>query len=206
MQIGCSPLMRCAYAATHGLHSKGQIKQIAASMKRFGFTNPIWYSDDTNHRRPWSVRGRSSWAWRACRWFGLSHLSADERRAYVLADNRLARGGWIERFSVELQRLIGLISRSDLNRIRRAGERLILDEAREAGEPAGPGPPSRNPLVGREPDGDLLGSSHSSAAVGDARSPRLPRVLDKARRNSSSRSALHCRSTATSVARRIRTS
>ncbi|MDT0507035.1 ParB/Srx family N-terminal domain-containing protein [Novosphingobium sp. MMS21-SN21R] len=35
-----------AYAGNARTHSKKQIKQIAASIERFGFTNPVLVSDD----------------------------------------------------------------------------------------------------------------------------------------------------------------
>jgi hypothetical protein len=64
-------------------HSKRQIKQIAASMKRFGFTNPILVSDDCE-----IIAGHGRFE--AAKLLGLagvpvvrlSHLSEDERRAW----------------------------------------------------------------------------------------------------------------------------
>jgi len=60
-----------------------------ASMKRFGFTNPILVSDDMRSSRPWSVRAAKLLAWRRAG-VRLSHL-AMTTAAYVLADNRWPR-------------------------------------------------------------------------------------------------------------------
>ena len=87
-------------------HSRKQIKQIAASIERFGFTNPVLISDDceiiAGHGRVEAARllGR-----RSVPTLALSHLSATERRAYILADNKLAlNAGWDkEILAIELQ-------------------------------------------------------------------------------------------------------
>ena len=73
-------------------HSKAQIKQIAASIERFGFVNPVLTADDGE-----IVAGHGRIA--AAKLLGLatvpvlrlSHLSEVERRAYVIADNKLAQ-------------------------------------------------------------------------------------------------------------------
>jgi len=79
-------------------HSKVQIKQIAASIKRFGFNNPILIADNGE-----IVAGHGRLA--AAKLLGLktvptlrlSHLNEAERRAYVIADNQLAlNAGWDE--------------------------------------------------------------------------------------------------------------
>jgi ParB-like chromosome segregation protein Spo0J len=77
-------------------HSKKQIQQIAASIERFGFTNPVLVSDDgeiiAGHGR---VEAAKALGLTSVPTLRLSHLSAAERRAYVLADNKLAlNAGW----------------------------------------------------------------------------------------------------------------
>jgi DNA modification methylase len=77
-------------------HSEEQIRQIADSMKTFGWTNPVLV-DGANgviagHGRLMAARllGMTEVP---C--IELSHLSERERRAYILADNRLAlNAGW----------------------------------------------------------------------------------------------------------------
>ena len=63
---------------------------------RFGFTNPVLISDDgeiiAGHGR---VMAAKALGLEAVPTLQLSHLSAEERRAYVLADNKLAlNAGW----------------------------------------------------------------------------------------------------------------
>ncbi len=77
-------------------HSKKQLRQIADSIVRFGFTNPVLVSDDNmiiaGHGRvePAKLLGMTEVPIRR-----LSHLNKDEVRAYVLADNRIAENtGW----------------------------------------------------------------------------------------------------------------
>lgn len=72
-------------------HSKKQVQQIARSIERFGFTNPVLVSDDgeiiAGHGR---VRAAALLGLAEVPTLALSHLSPSERRAYVLADNKLA--------------------------------------------------------------------------------------------------------------------
>jgi len=92
-------------------HSKVQIQQIAESIKRFGFTNPVLTSDDgeivAGHGRVLTAQQLGIDQAPTLR---LSHLSPAERRAYVLADNKLAlNAGWdTEILAIELQALIDL--------------------------------------------------------------------------------------------------
>jgi DNA modification methylase len=175
------------YSRNARTHSKGQIKQIAASMKRFGFTNPILVSDDYE-----IIAGHGRFE--AAKLLGLagvpvvrlSRLSEDERRAYVLADNRLAeKAGWDrEILAIELQELIALNFDIDLTGFAMPEIDLILDEAREAGEPAGPEDMhpemSAGPSVSRTGDLWLLGNHR--LLCGDARSADdYAKVLDKAK-------------------------
>ena len=79
-------------------HSDEQVAQIAASIKEFGFTNPILI-DGTNgiiagHGRLMAAR-KLSLDTVPC--IELSHLSDKQKIAYILADNRLAmNSGWDE--------------------------------------------------------------------------------------------------------------
>lgn len=77
-------------------HSKKQIGQIADSIRAFGFNNPVLIDDDSN-----IVAGHGRVE--AAKLLGLSvvptlelrHLSPAQKRAYVIADNRLAElAGW----------------------------------------------------------------------------------------------------------------
>jgi ParB-like chromosome segregation protein Spo0J len=92
-------------------HSKKQITQIARSIERFGFTNPVLISDENEiiagHGR---VEGARMLGIAKVPTIRLSHLSAADLRAYVIADNRLAQNaGWDrEVLAIELQALTDL--------------------------------------------------------------------------------------------------
>ncbi|MGU3663344.1 ParB/Srx family N-terminal domain-containing protein [Methylobacterium sp. A49B] len=84
------------YSGNARTHCKSQIRQIARSIERFGFTNPVLVSDDdeiiAGHGRVEAAKLLGLSAVPALR---LSHLGPAERRAYVLADNKLAlNAGW----------------------------------------------------------------------------------------------------------------
>jgi len=72
-------------------HSLSQIKQIADSIKEFGFTNPILIDGDrgviAGHGRLYAAR-LLEMPKVPC--IELSHLTEDQKRAYVIADNQLA--------------------------------------------------------------------------------------------------------------------
>ena len=77
------------YSRNARVHSKRQIRQIAASIERFGFTNPVLVSDNleiiTGHGR---VMAAKLLGMTAVPTLQLAHLRADERRAYVIARPR----------------------------------------------------------------------------------------------------------------------
>lgn len=77
-------------------HSKKQLEQIAASLLRFGFTNPILIDDDdgiiAGHGRVEAARLIDLTEVPTVR---LANMSEADRRAYVIADNKLAENaGW----------------------------------------------------------------------------------------------------------------
>lgn len=79
-------------------HSKKQIRQIADSIKHFGFTNPI-ILDDQNTILAGHGRAEAAKLLRIehipC--VRISSLTNEEKRAYVIADNKLAlNAGWDE--------------------------------------------------------------------------------------------------------------
>lgn len=96
------------YARNARTHSETQVAQIAASIAEFGFTNPILV--DTNagiiagHGRLLAARKLKL---SQVPVVVLDHLSETQKRAYILADNRLAESaGWDEELlSVELEDL-----------------------------------------------------------------------------------------------------
>src|SRR5262245_15083686 len=104
----------------------------------------------------------------------LSHLSEADKRAYVLADNKLAeQAGWDrELLAIELQALIELDVDLELPGFHMADIDLILEEAREASSAAS-GPedeapePSPGPAVSQI--GDLWRLDSHRLLCGDAR-------------------------------------
>jgi DNA modification methylase len=120
-------------------HSRKQIKQIAASIERFGFTNPVLISDEgeivAGHGR---VEAAKLLGIKTVPTLALSHLSEAERRAYVLADNKLAlTAGWDkEILAIELQGLVDLDFDVELTGFSLAEIDFVLDEAGEA-DPSG---------------------------------------------------------------------
>ena len=88
-----------------------QIRQIADSITRFGFTNPVLIDADggivAGHGR---VAAAKLLGLTQVPTLSLAHLDAAERRAYVLADNKLAENaGWDrELLAIELQGLIDI--------------------------------------------------------------------------------------------------
>ncbi len=135
-------------------HSKKQIKQIAASIERFGFTNPVLISDDdeiiAGHGR---VEAAKLLGIKRVPTLALSHLSAIERRAYVLADNKLAlNAGWDrEILAIELQALVDLEFETELTGFSLAEIDLVLDEAHDADPDASDAPEDIIPAVSDTP-------------------------------------------------------
>lgn len=84
------------YAKNSRTHSEAQIGQIVASIREFGFTNPVLIADDATiiagHGR---VLAAEAMGLSAVPCLRLSYLSEAQRRAYVIADNKLAlNAGW----------------------------------------------------------------------------------------------------------------
>jgi DNA modification methylase len=124
------------------------VRQIAESIKRFGFTNPVLISDQSEiiagHGRVMAAKELGLATIPTVR---LSHLSAEERRAYVLADNKLAlNAGWdTEILAIELQALIDLEFDVTLTGFSLAEVDLTLDQAREASTTTPDSPADRIP-------------------------------------------------------------
>ena len=84
------------YAKNARTHSKAQVEQIAASIREFGWTNPVLIKDDltiiAGHGRVMAAKSMGQTEVPCIR---LSHLTETQVRAYVIADNKLAlNAGW----------------------------------------------------------------------------------------------------------------
>ncbi|MEP1921407.1 MAG: ParB N-terminal domain-containing protein, partial [Ekhidna sp.] len=99
-------------------HSKKQIKQIARSIENFGFTNPILIDENgmilAGHGR---AQAALSLGLKEVPCLLLSKMSETEKRAYILADNKLAQNaGWDESIlASELEFLIEETDEIDLS-------------------------------------------------------------------------------------------
>jgi DNA modification methylase len=96
------------YAKNARTHSDEQVAQIAGSIKEFGFNNPILVDKDNSviagHGRLMAARKLGMDKVPVVE---LNHLTESQRKAYVLADNRIAlNSGWdTSMLSLELQDL-----------------------------------------------------------------------------------------------------
>ena len=167
------------YANNARTHSRKQIRQIADSIERFGFVNPVLIDAEGD-----IIAGHGRLA--AAQLLGIpevpvlpiTHLSPDEKRAYILADNRLAeKAGWDrEILAIELQALIDFDFEVEITGFELAEIDLILDEDRirksatepEAADevpPVSSGPPITQP-------GDVWRLGVHRLICGDARDPQ----------------------------------
>ena len=86
------------YARNSRTHSEEQVEQIARSIEEFGFTNPVLVDGEgtiiAGHGR---VMAAKLIGLARVPTIALGHLSEAQRRAYVIADNRIAlNAGWDE--------------------------------------------------------------------------------------------------------------
>ena len=96
------------YARNARTHSEAQVAQIAGSMTEFGFVNPVLVGEDNvliaGHGRVMAARLLGMRQVPAIR---LSHLSETQRRALIIADNKITENaGWDE--GLLRQELLGL--------------------------------------------------------------------------------------------------
>ena len=96
------------YASNSRTHSEEQVTAIAASIKEFGFTNPVLIDEGNGiiagHGR---VLAAKKLGLTEVPVIVLSHLTEAQRKAYVIADNKLAlNAGWdLELLSIEMRGL-----------------------------------------------------------------------------------------------------
>ena len=165
-------------------HSKKQIRQIADSIERFGFTNPILVDENNavlaGHCRLAAAKllGR-----RDVPTLVVSGLSEAQKRAYLLADNKLAeKAGWDRAIlAVELNSLAPLLEEIGLE-ISLTGfepseiDSLMGDLVDPEVDPADEPPPLAAKPVSRAGDLWLLGPHR--LLCGDAReAPHFRRLM-----------------------------
>ena len=96
------------YARNSRTHSDEQVSQIAASIKEFGFTNPVLIDDEggiiAGHGRCMAARKLKLETVPCIRLTGLTEA---QKKAYIISDNKLAlNAGWDdEMLAIEIQEL-----------------------------------------------------------------------------------------------------
>ena len=123
------------YGRNPRTHSAKQIQQIAASIKKFGFTNPILIDENrgviAGHGR---IEAAKLLGFTAVPTIRLEDMTQAQKRAYVLADNKLAENaGWDqELLALELADITKIESEFDLTvtGFETAEIDILLDPAR----------------------------------------------------------------------------
>lgn len=171
------------YAKNARTHSGKQLRQIANSIRQFGFTNPILI-DETNmilagHGR---VEAAKQLDIKKVPCIRLGSMTSAEKRAYVLADNKLAENaGWdIDILSDELRLILG---ESEIDIALTGFSVPEVELLLETGE-SGPAPsnegedavPQRHALAVSAP-GDLWRLGDHRLVCGDARDDNIYRTL-----------------------------
>lgn len=117
-------------------HSAKQIQQIVNSIKKFGFTNPVLVDANdrimAGHGR---VEAAKKLGLRKVPTLRLDHLTDDQIRAYIIADNKIAaNAGWDhEILAKELEYLTSVIDLDiDVTGFEMAEIDLIIDEAQQS--------------------------------------------------------------------------
>jgi DNA modification methylase len=118
MKIETTPIEKLIpYARNSRTHSPEQVAQIAGSIREFGFTNPVLIDADNGiiagHGRVMAA-GKLGMDKVPC--IRLAHLTDTQKRAYVIADNKLAlNAGWDEEMlALELGEIANLDFDMDL--------------------------------------------------------------------------------------------
>jgi len=119
------------YAANSRTHSPAQIAQIAASIKEFGFTNPVLIDAQggiiAGHGR---VMAAVQLGLQTVPCLRLSHLSDTQKRAYIIADNKLAENaGWdTDALAAEMQAIAAADFNLDLTGFSEAELETLIHE------------------------------------------------------------------------------
>jgi len=135
-------------------HSKKQIERLADGIRRFGFTNPVLIDgDDTLIAGHGRVEAARSLGLAEVPTLRLDYMSEAEKRAYVIADNRLAElAGWDrDLLAIEFEALHACDFDLTLTGFDLPEIDIIIDEHRtenesaDSGEDAQPGPAISRP-------------------------------------------------------------
>lgn len=156
-------------------HSKTQIGKIAASIAQFGFINPVVADDDdivlAGHGRLQAARLAGLDYVTVVRF---DHLTEAQKRAYLIADNRIAeQAGWDrEMLAIELGELADLLPAEGLDVALTGFEMAEIDLLVADMAPSQPQPEDAHPDVPANPvtrRGDLWLLGKHRILCGDAR-------------------------------------
>ncbi len=165
-------------------HSGKQLRQIADSVERFGFTNPVLIDGEN---RILAGHGRVE----AAKLIGMmevpclrfDHMSASKKRAYVLADNKLAlNAGWDEELlDLEFKELseVDLDFSLDITGFSIAALDALIEglSPEEAGDPAEDALPDPATTLRRCKPGDIYRLGPHRLICGDALDARTVEAL-----------------------------
>jgi DNA modification methylase len=169
-------------------HSRKQLRQIAASLRKFGFLNPVLI-DDANvilagHGRVEAAKLEGIGLIPVIRF---DHLTEAQKRAYVIADNKIAeQAGWDrEILALELGELIDLLPTEGFDVCLTGFEAPEIDALlKDMASPSRLGPEDKIPAAPRNPAtrrGDLWEMEKHRLLCGDAREPDdFDRLMDRA--------------------------
>lgn len=165
-------------------HSRKQIRQIAESIRRFGFTNPVLIDGEdrilAGHGRVEAAR-ELGMATAPC--LRIDHLSSAEKRAYALADNKLAlNAGWDEELSaLELKELMEADIEFDVSvtgfSIAEVDQLVEGLAPEEAGDPADDRLPDPSEVAARCRLGDIWRLGPHRLVCGDSLDPLVVAAL-----------------------------
>ncbi|MEO0884096.1 MAG: DNA methyltransferase [Pseudomonadota bacterium] len=167
-------------------HSKKQIKQIASSIKQFGFTNPVLVDEQrtilAGHGRVDAAKELGMTAIPVVR---IEHMTEAQKRAYVIADNQLAlNAGWDEAIlAIEFGELSDLGFDLTLTGFEMGDIDQIIASIGSVGE-VGEEPPVPQPSSGPaiSQPGDIWQIGHHRLICDDATKPETyDRLLDGAK-------------------------
>jgi DNA modification methylase len=169
------------YARNARTHSDAQVAQIAAAIREFGWTNPILVDGDNGiiagHGRLLAARKLGIGAVPVISLVGLSEA---QKRAYVLADNKLAlNAGWDEAMlAAEVADLVDLGVDLDLAGFDESEIGKLIDLHQQGGAPSFPDEAPEPPAAPVTRPGDLWVLDEHRLLCGDAtRREDVERVL-----------------------------
>jgi len=172
------------YARNSRTHTDEQIDQIVRSITRFGWTNPVLISADgtviAGHARLLAARKLEM---EAVPVLVLGHLSEDEQRALVIADNKLAlNAGWDEAILREQLQKIEL-SGFDMNLLGFSDDeiRTLMEDAADT-KPASEAAAPEDVTPDTPPDpvtrpGDIWAIGRHRLICGDCRDQAVVKLL-----------------------------